>query len=67
MKKEFNLNGFILKEKFLPKETIQQILLEIHKVFRNKLQYDEFDFHTTKNGLVEPKDLFEYYKKIFQV
>jgi hypothetical protein len=63
LKKEFNLNGFILKEKFLPKETIQQILLEIHKVFRNKLQYDEFDFHTTKNGLVEPKDLFEYYKK----
>lgn len=62
MKNKFYSNGFILKKKLLSKKITQQIILDIHQVFKNKLEYDGFDF-TIKKGIIESEDLFEYYKK----
>lgn len=61
MKSDFNSQGYVLVKDLLQKEVINEILLDIHSIFKHKFESDNFHYNNQPNGLITSEDLVRYY------
>lgn len=60
LQSDFNSQGYVVVKSLLPQETIENILLEIHSIFKNKIESDNFQYNQS-NGLITSEDMIRYY------
>jgi len=61
MQSDFNSQGYMVVKNLLPQETINDIMLEIHSIFKNKFESDNFQYNNQSNGGITSEDIIRYY------